>query len=243
LQITKSYPTLQTDYLKWYSPTLNLDTEMLVYGHYGKPVIIFPTTMGRFFESTDFGLVESAKWFVDEGKVKLYCVDSIDKYSWYNKGAHPAERAKNHAWFDQFVYAEIVRPILDKFGLEKIAVAGASFGAYHAANFAFKHPEVVSDLIAMSGAFDISNFVSGHYDDNIYYNNPVDYLPGSNHPDLWKMNIILGVGEWDICLDATNRLSGILNSKGINHWYDLRRWEKHDWPLWRDMFPHYLSTI
>ena len=199
--------------------------------------------MGRFFESTDFGLIDAGAWFVNEGKAKFYCVDSIDKLSWYNKNAHPSERAKNHDWFDQFVYNEVVRPILDNFGLEKVAVAGASFGAYHAANFAFRHPEVVSDLIAMSGAFDITNFVDGHYDDKVYFNNPVDYLPGLNNPELWKMNIILGVGEWDICLDGTNKLSAILNDKGIKHWYDLRKWAKHDWPLWRDMFPHYLSTL
>ena len=216
---------------------------MLVYGHYGKPVIVFPSSMGRYYESTDFGLISSVSNFVNEGRAKFYCVDSIDKHSWYNKGIHPAERAKNHAWYDDFIYNEVVMPILKNYGVGKVAVAGASFGAYHAANFAFKHPEVVSDLIAMSGAYDIRTFVNGFYDDNIYYNNPVDYLPNSNNPDLWKLNIILGIGEWDICLDATNKLSGILNSKGINHWYDYRRWAKHDWPLWKDMFPHYISTI
>ena len=98
-------------------------------------------------------------------------------------------------------------------------------------------------MFSMSGAFDITSFMDGHYDDNVYFHNPVDYLHGSSHPELWNMNIVLGVGEWDICLDANQRLSHILNSKNISHWYDLRRWAKHDWPIWRDMFPHYLSLI
>jgi len=234
---------LQENYIKWYSPTLNKETEMLVIGHFGKPVIIFPSTMGRYHESKDFGLIKAAEHLVDEGKVKFYCVDSIDKLSWYNKNIHPADRAKNHDWFDQFIVDEVVNPIRESYGVKKVAVAGASFGAYHAANFAFRHPEMVSDLISMSGAFDIRNFVDGYYDDKIYFNNPIDYLPGQNHPELWNMNIILGVGEWDICLEPTNKLASILTQKNIKHWYDLRRWAKHDWPLWREMFPDYLAAI
>ena len=216
---------------------------MLVYGHAGYPVIIFPTTMGRYYESKDFKLIESASWYLEQGLIQLYCPDSIDKDSWYNKSIHPADRVRNHAWYDKFLIDELVNGIRIEKSIPKVAVAGASFGGYHAANFAFKHPESVSHMFSMSGAFDIKMFMDGHYDDNVFYNNPVDFLPGSNHPDLWNMNIVLGVGEWDICLDANKHMSHLLNSKGINHWYDERKWAEHDWPIWRDMFPHYLSLI
>ena len=234
---------MKEDYIRWYSHSLGMDVEMLVYGHAGYPVIIFPTTMGRYYESKDFQLIESARWFVEQGLIQLYCPDSIDRYSWYNKSIHPADRVKNHDLYDRFIHDELVHNIRVQKSLPKVAVAGASFGGYHAANFAFRHPESVSHMFSMSGAFDIKSFVDGHYDNNVYFHNPVDYLPGSSHPELWNMNIVLGVGEWDICLDANQRLSQILASKGINHWYDLRRWAKHDWPIWRDMFPHYLSLI
>jgi esterase/lipase superfamily enzyme len=138
---------------------------------------------------------------------------------------------------------EIVDPIRREKGIPKVAVAGASFGGFHAANFAFRHPESVSHLFSMSGAFETKSFLNGHYDDNVYFTNPVDYLPGNNHPELWNMKIVLGVGEWDICLDANNQMSSILKSKNIDHWFDLRKWAEHDWPLWRAMFPHYLSLI
>lgn len=216
---------------------------MLVYGHAGYPVIIFPTTMGRYYESKDFKLIDTAHWFLDQGLIQIYAIDSIDKDSWYNKSIHPADRVKNHNWYDQFIMEEVVNAIRHDKGIAKVCVAGASFGGYHAANFAFRHPEAVSHMFSMSGAFSVNSFMDGHYDDNVYFNNPVDYLPGSNHPDLWQMKIVLGVGEWDICLDANNKLHDILKQKGIEHWYDVRKWAEHDWPLWRDMFPHYLSLI
>ena len=186
---------------------------MLVFGHSGYPVILFPTTMGKHNECKD------------------------------NKQIHPSQRAENHEWYDQFILNEIVNPICKEKNLAKVAVAGPSFGGYQASNFAFKHPEKVSHMFSMSGAFDIRSFVDGHYDNNVFFNNPIDFLPGNNHSDLWKMKIILGVGEWDICLEANNQMAKILEDKNIPFWYDIRKWAKHDWPLWRDMFPEYLSKI
>jgi len=215
----------------------------MVYGHAGYPVIVFPSTMGRYYESKDFKLIESAQWFLDQGLIQIYAIDSVDKDSWYNKGIHPADRVKNHIWYDKFIMEEIVNSIRHEKGIGKVCVAGASFGGFHAANFAFRHPEAVSHMFSMSGAFSVDSFMDGYHDENVYFNNPVDYMPGNNHPDLWQMKIVLGVGEWDICLDANNQMHEILKSKGIEHWYDLRKWAEHDWPLWRDMFPHYLSLI
>jgi esterase/lipase superfamily enzyme len=234
---------LKEEYFKWYSPTLGKDIEMLVYGHAGYPVIVFPSTMGRYYESKDFKLIDSAKWFLEQGLIQIYAIDSIDKDSWYNKSIHPADRVRNHIWYDKFIMDELVNSIRHEKGIAKVCVAGASFGGFHAANFAFRHPEAVSHMFSMSGAFSVNSFLDGYHDENVYFNNPVDYMPGNNNPALWQMKIVLGVGEWDICLDANNRMHSILNSKGIEHWYDVRKWAEHDWPLWRDMFPHYLSLI
>lgn len=234
---------MKEDYKKWYSPTLGKEFEMVVYGHYGTPVIVFPTTMGRFFESRDFMLIESARHLIEAGKVKIYCVDSVDKLSWYNKRVHPAERVRNHIWYDKFIADEVINGIRHAYGIHKVVVAGASFGGYHAANFAFRHPDMVSHLISMSGSFDIRSFLDGHYDDNVYFNNPVDYLKANNNSELWNLKITLGFGEWDICKDANLVLSRILDEKGMNHWLDEHRWAEHDWPLWRRMFPHYLSSL
>jgi esterase/lipase superfamily enzyme len=217
--------------------------EMSVFGHGGYPIVIFPTTMGRFYEAKDFKLVESVRWFVEQGIVQLYCPDSVNELSWYNRQIHPAQKVQNHIRYDKAILEELVGKIRWNTPSGRVAVAGCSFGGYHAANFAFRHPEMVSHMISMSGAFSIKSFMDGYSDENVYFNNPVDFLPNLNHPDLWKMKIILGTSEWDICRPSNQELSAILNRKNISHWYDERGWQEHDWPLWREMFPHYLSVL
>jgi esterase/lipase superfamily enzyme len=234
---------LTEQYHRWHSPNLNLELEMLVFGDRGYPVILFPTTKGRFHQNRDFGLIDAARWFVDEGLVKIYCPDTIDDRSWYDRGIHPADRARNYAWYDKMLTDELIPWAQHETGVGRVAVAGCSFGGYHAANFAFKHPQKVAHLFTMGGAFDIKMFTDGHHDDNVYYNNPVDFVPGSNNEWLWRMNIILGTSEHDMCKDYNIEMSNILKAKNINHWLDIRPFANHDWPIWREMFPHYLSTI
>lgn len=43
----------------------------------------------------------------------------------------------------------------------------------------------MSHAISMSGAFAIRQFLQGYYDDNVYFNNSVDYLPRLD--DLTKL--------------------------------------------------------
>lgn len=234
---------LQERYIRYYSHCIGRDIEMLVYGHWGHPVLIFPTTMGKYYQAKDFQLTESARGLVEAGKVKLYCVDSIDRDSWYGKHLHPSMRVRNAIQYDRFLNDELVPAMQSECNVGKIAVAGCSFGGFQAANFAFKHPEKVSHLFTMGAAFDIRSFLSGYYDDNVYFNNPPDYLPNSDNSNLWQMDIVLGTCSADFCKADNERLSGILASKNINHWLDIRWHGTHDWPIWREMFPEYLSRI
>ena len=234
---------MKEEHVKWYSPTLGRDMDTLVYGHQGYPVLLFPSSQGRYYEAKDFQLIEAVRWYLEQGLVKIYCPDSIDSLSWYNKDIHPADRVRNHILYDRYLTEELLGKIRHETGQGKICVTGPSFGAFHAVNFAFRHPEMVSHLFAMSGKYDIKSFLDGHYDDNAYFNNPVDYVSGSQNPELWNMKIILGTGEHDICRDATAHMSEILKSKNIDHWLDIREGQEHDWPLWKDMLPHYLSII
>lgn len=234
---------MKEEYVKWYSPNLGREIETLVYGHQGYPVLIFPSSQGRYYEAKDFHLIEAVKWFVEQGKVRIYCPDSIDGLSLYNKNIHPAERIRNHEQYDKFLSEELLGKMRYETGSSKICATGPSFGAYHALNFAFRHPEAVSHLFAMSGKYDIKSFMDGYYDDTVYFNNPVDFVRDSNNSELWNMKIVLGTGEHDICRDPTVHMSEILRSKNIDHWLDIRPGMEHDWPLWRDMLPHYLSLL
>ncbi|MBB6502314.1 esterase family protein [Pedobacter cryoconitis] len=234
---------MKEEYKKWYSPNLSGEIELLIFGHSGCPILLFPTSKGRYYETKDFGLIGSVQHLIEEGKVKIYCPDSIDAQSWYNKSIPPADRAKNQSWYDKMLVEELFPLACNETGYGKVVTAGCSFGGYHAANFAFKHPVLVSHLFSMSGTFDITPQTDGFYNSDIYYNNPVDFLPGDNDPDLWKMDIVLGTGDWDICRPFNERLSGILQRKNINHWLDIKPGADHDWPVWRNMFPEYLSRI
>jgi esterase/lipase superfamily enzyme len=199
--------------------------------------------MGHYYENKDFKLIDSVNWFLDEGLVKIYCVDGIDEASWYNKNIHPADRAKNHHWYDQMLYHELVPLARQETGVGRVATAGCSFGGYHATNFAFKHPDVVKYVFNMGAAFDIRDQVDGHYDDHVYFNNPMDFIPNAQSDYFWDMFVVLGTGTRDMCWNANERMAEILRNKGINHWLDVRPYAEHDWPVWKQMFPHYLSLI
>ncbi|MFN4144972.1 MAG: esterase family protein [Runella sp.] len=234
---------MKENYQKWYSPTLGRDMELITIGTWGYPILLFPTSMGSVHQNRDMGLTESARWFVETGKIKLYCVSSIDRDSWYAKHLHPSVRVYNHSVYDRFLNNELVPAIRHECNVDKIGVAGCSFGGYHALNFAFKHPDKVAYLFSMSGAFDIRSFLDGYSDETVYFNNPVDFMPNEQGWRFGHIKIVLGTSEWDICLNDNIRMSNILKAKGINHWLDIKGWENHDWPLWRRMFPEYISQM
>ena len=152
-------------------------------------------------------------------------------------------RIQNHTWYDKMICHEIVERVRNNTGAGKVAVAGCSFGGYHAANFAFRHPGYVSHMFSMGGAFSIKSFMDGHWDDDVFYNSPEDYIPGINDHEMWNMDIVLGTSNWDICFDANLKLSSVLARRDIPHWLDVRQDREHDWPVWKEMFPHYLSRI
>ena len=234
---------IHEEFHKWYSPAIGREFEMLVFGHSGQPVILFPTSKGSYYQNKDQGLIATAGWFLEQGMVRIYCPESIDGLSWYNKSVPPAIRAYNHDCYDRLIREEVVSRAQNETGHARMAMAGCSFGGYHAVNFSFRHPQLCSYCFSMSGAFNIRQFVDGYYDDNIYFNNPVDFIPNDNDPALWNMGIILGTAEYDICKADNECLSNILRQKNIQHWLDIRPHANHDWPVWKEMFPDYLSRM
>ncbi|MBV9127704.1 MAG: esterase family protein [Verrucomicrobia bacterium] len=232
-------------YIRWWTPHLSRDFEMLVFGEgRGIPLVLFPTSLGRYWQNKEFGLINAVRWFVDVGKFTIYCPDSVDQESFYNKSIHPADRMRTHQGYENVIVHDVFDFARRECSCHRVAVGGASLGAYHAANLAFRHPDAVNYLFSLSGAFDIRPFFDGYYDDNIYFNNPPDYLSNCNDP--WKYNhlgIVIGTGEWDVTRDESLRLSGILNNKGIRHRWDDRRWCGHDWHWWHEMLPYYLSLV
>lgn len=234
---------MKEELVQWHSPSLSRTMDLLVFGHGGIPIILFPTSMGTHYQNKDFHLLDSIAWFVNSGLVKVYCPTSVDEAGWYNKNIHPADRVKTHIAYDRYIREELYPRALQETGIGRVITAGCSFGAYHATNFAFRYPELVSHVINMGGAFDIRMQMDGYYDDNTYFHNPMDFVVHATHPDLWRMGIVLGVGEHDFCRSSNEKLHNILYHKGINAWLDITPGGIHDWPAWRGMFPRYLSQI
>ena len=83
---------MNREYHKWWSDRLQRDMELLVFGHAGAKVLIFPSRLGRFYEYEKLGLVNTLKHKIEQGWLQLYCIDSIDAESFYCDWAHPHGR-------------------------------------------------------------------------------------------------------------------------------------------------------
>jgi len=226
---------------------LSRDFEMLVFGHDGFPVILFPPEKGRYYTNKDFGLIDSASDLIDDGKIKIYCPDGIDNDSWYNYSIHPSDRIKTHNGYENLILHDVIAFAKHETNKSKVALAGCSFGAYHALNTAMRHPDLVNSLILLGGFYNIRQFIYGFFNDDAYFNSPFNYLPHLNDPwyldRIRKMDIIISAGEMDYCLDENKELSSLFNSKQINHWLDVRLNTGHDWYWWREIFPNYLNQL
>lgn len=237
---------MNREYHKWYSPSLGRDMELLLFGTGGRPVISFPTSMGRFYQDEDFGLIGSLADRIEGGRLQIICVDGIDMESWYNRSVPVAVRAARHGQYEQYLINEVLPFFKGRNDnvTNELNMMGASFGAYHAVNFAFRHPDLVHRILAMSGAFSLGFLTRGEWDEGVYYNSPVDYIPNLN--DDWylsrirQQDIILTVGSDDISRGATERLSQVLWAKGIQHTLDIWGGAWHDWPWWNLVVQKYL---
>lgn len=235
---------------KWYSPNLNKEMEIVVYGFSGYALLLFPTAASDYLEYERFQMIDVIGENLGRGELKVFSVNSINSESWLNDNMHPADKAIRHQQFNQYVIEEVVSFIINHCkGRVPIILSGASLGAFHAANTFFRRPDLFAGVIAMSGSYDIKSYSDGFYDDNCYFNSPVDYLPNLTDKKILKhfrnKQIIISTGQGDYeAPEESQRLSDILTSRGIKHWLDI--WGEdvvHDWPTWRKMLPYYLSKI
>lgn len=234
---------MNREYQHWVSSILGRTMETLVFGHAGAPVLVFPTSMGRFYQYEDFGMVAALEAKIDAGFIQLFCLDSVDAESWYNRALPPRQRVLRHLDYERYILDEYI-PFVRRRNTGPLIVTGTSFGAYHAANLVFRHPALFAKLVALSGRYDIKGYLDGYYDDDVYYNCPVDYLPGLTDEaylePMRRIQLVLVSGEHDIALTSTRAVSETLSARGVPN--ELAIWwgYTHDWPLWREAIPHYL---
>lgn len=235
----------------WYSHRLGREMGIRVHGHYGAPILAFPTSGGDEWEYEGQGMISALAHHLEGGRVKFFCVNSVNNESWYNKGAHPLHRSYVQAVYDDYIASEVVPFIHHHCQTPGIAIAttGSSFGAYHAANTLLKHPQLFRRCLALSGVYDLRRFMDGHYDDNFYFNNPVDYLANLSdahylhHLRQCDIHLATGNGPWEDSAPSY-RLAEVLRGRGIPH--SLDDWGPeggHDWPYWKRQMDVYLARL
>lgn len=236
---------MNREYHRWYSPSLGRDMELLLFGHAGATVLVFPTSMGRFYEWEDRGMMYTLGEHIDRGWLQIYCVDSVDKESWYARWKHPQDRARRQTAYENYLLREVLPLMWQKSANRFLITVGASFGAYHAINLALRHPGLVNRAIGLSGIYDISAWSDGFGGGEVYFHNPVAYIANEHDPGrlewLRRVDIILATGRDDPLRGANEHFSHILWQKQI--WHALRVWDgwAHDWPYWQQMLRIYIN--
>ncbi|MEJ7698929.1 MAG: alpha/beta hydrolase-fold protein [Pyrinomonadaceae bacterium] len=242
---------MRRDTTSWFSHNLGMEMPMVAYGDRGFPLLMFPTAAADYLEYERFLLVDVIKPFIEAGLLRAYSVNSVNKYSLLNKEASPQWKAELLTRYDRYVSEEVLPLIRNECGQEaKPLTTGASLGAFLAANCYFKHSDNFRGTIAMSGSYNIYNYLENYFDDNVYFNNPMMYLKNLNDDfhlhNLQKADsivIVSGQGAFE-APERSRELSGVLHSKGIPHLLEMWGHDvKHDWEWWRKMLPFYLGKF
>jgi len=240
----------------WYSPHLGRDMALKVYGHWGRPIVVFPCSRGRYFDYEGMGMIQAVAGFIDGGRIKLFCVDSVDSESWYDFSIPPPARNARHEAYDHYVVAEVlpfVRAHCRTPGVRVLA-NGCSMGAYHAVNFFLKHPDVFEGALALSGLYRLDRGEFGLVEGDlaaVYFNSPLHYLAGLSDPwylERYRRRVLIvcaGQGAWeDEALEDTRRLEALCRAKAIPAWIDI--WGpdvNHDWPWWYRQMNYFLARL
>lgn len=242
---------MNIQYESRWSSQLGQEMAFKRYGSQGKPLVVFPTQGGRFYEYEDFGMVEICSPFIESGKIQIFTPDGIDEQSWIHPSLHPHQKAQRHQQYDQYIVNELIPHLRYISGQETFLATGCSMGGYHSANFFFRYPAIFDQLISLSGVFRLKLFIGDYMDELVYYHTPLAYL--ANLEDPWYLEqyrkndliICVGQGAWeDDMLEDIGMLKPILEQKDIPHWIDYWGYDvEHDWPWWRKQMPYFLERL
>jgi esterase/lipase superfamily enzyme len=214
--------------------------EMLRFGAAGVPLLAFPTSMGRFYQWEDFGLVPALADRIESGRLQLWCVDSVDGESWYARGRSPAERVRRHLDYERYILDDVLPAVPGA-----PVTSGTSFGAFHAVLLCLRFPERFRGWVALSGVYDNSRWLDGYHDDLTYFTNPLAFLPGLRDErylgPLRGMDFkVVATGSDDPNMGDCVALAEDLREKGIQPRLDLWPGWQHDWPYWQEMMRTYV---
>jgi esterase/lipase superfamily enzyme len=231
--------------------------QVVAHGHYGRPILVFPSEAGSAWDFESNGMLEAVRWMLDAGRVKIYCVDSADGVTWSDRSVPLEERAQRHDAYERWVLDQVLPWIDDDCAgrASDVVAVGCSLGAYHAANIALRHANLFPRALCMSGSYDPSEWHAwGHSGDAAYFHNPIDYVSNLHGDHLeWlrsrvHLTLVVGQGSWEVdptrALPSTQRFAEVLASRGVPHELDIWGYDvPHDWPSWQAQIAHHLPRL
>jgi esterase/lipase superfamily enzyme len=241
---------MNREYFTWFSPALQKDMELLVFGHGGASVILFPTRTAHFYDYENWRIIGAIKEKIEQGFLQVFCVDSIDIESFYST-SHPSEKIKRHLEYEHYIISEVLPLVWHKSNTTYVTLGGCSLGGYHAMNIALKYPQLFNKVVGMSARYDLTlssqlfpDLFDGFIDENIYYNMPSMYVPNLDDATILehirKLNISFVSGIEDPFFANNQQLSSALAGKNIPHNFHVWEGESHRPRYWREMVKLYL---
>lgn len=237
----------------WYSERLQREMRIKIYGHYGPAFIAFPCQNKQSDDFYNNGMIDAIYSFLEEGKMKLYCLDSNDDETVSSPSWDKAKAAHMLEMYHHYLINEVLPFIYERQGgYNEPFLIGASMGGSHASNSFFRRPELFSGFLSLSGKFDIASFFDGYFNEDVYNNSPVHYLRNmpKDHPYIniynqKKMIVVLGKGAFEYLVNDSNyELESIAKDKEINIKFNF--WDEnsvHDWISWKYQLPYFLNKI
>jgi len=236
------------DSFRWYSPNIEQEVQLVRWGHFGTPVLVFPTAGGDAEEIERFLMIRALEPLLDAGRIKVYSIDSVAGRAWISGQHSPEYCSRLQNLFDAYVYHEVTPAIRNDCRSENLEIiaAGASIGAFNSVATVCRHPDAYRMAIAMSGTFDLSKFLNGSFNQDFYFSSPLHYLPelhGEQLQALQRRLILMpsGEGDWED-IGESWRMATVLGAKRIPNRVDpWGRNYDHSWSTWREMLPKYLA--
>jgi esterase/lipase superfamily enzyme len=228
---------------------MRTEATLVRWGHFGKPVLLFPTAGGDCEEIERMHVISVLDPLIAEGKIKVYSCDSVAGRVMLKQEGSPAHRMWMLNMFHQYVRHEVVPAIrMDcKDETVEVIAAGSSIGAYHATAMVCRWPQIFSHALACSGTYDLLRFLANaEPTDDFLVSSPLHFLPslGGIHLDKLRTRFVMlatGAGRAENVGESWT-MARALGQKGVPNRVDDwgAEWH-HDWPTWRKMFPQYLG--
>ena len=234
------------------SPALGRSAHLWCFGHFGTPVIVFPSNAGVAHEWQKSGMIDALTPWIAAGRIKVYCPESNISQTFSGHGSLEARMAR-HRHYEHFILQTLVPFIrADCHSSDvRMVATGCSMGAMYSALFALKCPEVFRSALCMSGRYRASSFVAGGYSEELYFNDPLAFVPNLEGAALERVRrnthitLVVGRGAFENnCIPETISLGASLGRKGVpSHVGVWGHESRHEYSWWRRQVAHYLPQL